>query len=223
MLHVSREAEGGVDYPTTRYEVEAVEDTAIDSSIDYNAAVREGKAIVAQQEAGQWRLGELADQVYPAYGENTLAHFAKAIGVNPDTLARYRSVYRAWSGEIPAPGPELSYSVMRELANHPQRAELVRDNPTMTKSEAAKIAREFADEQRQANPQTDEEVWREWQSDLLVLMNRLREDRWVTAPSGSGIHPQVLPALRKVAVVLAELARQLENRPAVALTDREAA
>ncbi len=84
-----------------------------------------------------------------AYREGTLKRFAKAIGISECTLGRYRDVYRAWK-DISAPGREsLSYAVARELAAHPDRAEIVRDNPDITKREAAKIRRELAPKRNQ--------------------------------------------------------------------------
>lgn len=184
------------------------EDASDGNHINFVAAVREGKAIVAQQDTGQLRLGELADKVTPIYGQSTLKRFAKAIGINPETLARYRSVYRAWA-DIPAPGPGLSYAVMRELADHPQRAELVRANPTMTKREAAKIARQFANERRA--PRSDAEVWRAWQAGLLVVVRRVRDARWSNPPRRVGVDLVLLRAIGEAARILTDLARQLEG------------
>jgi hypothetical protein len=55
------------------------------------------------------RLGALADAVAKEYGTDKLGQFAADIGINRNTLERYRSVYRDWK-EIwtnPAPEPEL--------------------------------------------------------------------------------------------------------------------
>src|SRR5262245_57280939 len=87
------------------------------------------------------RLGEILDRVKADYGQNKLKAFAKAIGANCDkTLARHRSVYRKWKGKE-APGP-ISFSVGRALQNHPDRVEIVKRNPTITKREAEKLAQE---------------------------------------------------------------------------------
>src|SRR5262245_21033514 len=87
----------------------------------YDKAVAEGRALIkelnGEERRIQMRLGELAAGVETEYGGHTLAKFAKAIGVPACTLKRYRSVWKAWDG-IEAPGP-LSYSVMRELQDHP--------------------------------------------------------------------------------------------------------
>jgi hypothetical protein len=68
-----------------------------------------------------------------------LAKFAKEIGIAKCTVDRYRTVYRAWKEKL-APGPNLpSYAVLRELATHPEREQIIRDNPNLTKSEACDI------------------------------------------------------------------------------------
>jgi hypothetical protein len=113
---------------------------------EFDDAVREAKEILARIEAehrqGQMRLGELADQVRTTYGDRSIAKFAKAIGIASCTLARYRSVYRAWDGSgIQAPGP-VSYAVPRELQNNPDRAAIVEKNPKLTKREARELEQE---------------------------------------------------------------------------------
>jgi hypothetical protein len=119
----------------------AADTSAPTDTIPFNDAVSTGKKILAQiadvTDSGQWQLGELADRVEPKYRDRTQARFAKALGIAPCTLKRYLSVYRAWKGIIGAPGPQsVSYSVLRELATHPQRAQILRDNPKITKQEA---------------------------------------------------------------------------------------
>jgi hypothetical protein len=148
------------------------------SDIDYDAAVREAKSILKQFSTGQMRLGELADKVQPKYGEQTLKRFAGEIGIAPCTLARYRSVYRAWADEIPAPGLDsLSYSVARELVPHPDRAKLIHDKPNITKRQAREIMREYREPSSGANAssppaveevEVDEKQTRDWQEGLML-------------------------------------------------------
>jgi len=105
----------------------------------YQDAVLEGKEILKQIDAaerGQLRLGELAAKLETVYGDRTLAKFAVDLGIAKCTLARYRDVYRAWR-DISAPGREsVSYAVLRELATHPDREEIIRKDPNITKREA---------------------------------------------------------------------------------------
>jgi hypothetical protein len=126
--------------PATADTNESVERIAFDD------AVAEGKAILAKIEdaqRGQLRLGELAHKiVHPTYGDRTLAKFAKELGIAPCTLKRYRDVYRAWEGKISAPG-RLSYAVLRELATHDDREQIIRDNPNMSKREAQELMRRY--------------------------------------------------------------------------------
>src|SRR4051794_17088698 len=94
-----------------------------EETIPFNDAIREGKDIIKQADKGWYRLGELAAKVQKAYGEGTLARLAKAIGMAACTLGRYRDVFRKW--ENYAPGRELPYPVLRELAAHPDRVQIV--------------------------------------------------------------------------------------------------
>src|SRR6516164_6142884 len=66
------------------------------NTINYDAAVREGKRIVAKMEREWWQLCELADGIETQYGDGTLERFAKDIGVVPCTFLRRMSVYQAW-------------------------------------------------------------------------------------------------------------------------------
>jgi hypothetical protein len=78
------------------------------------------------------------------YGDRTLKTFATAIGTVICTLERHRTVYRAWKDglkDIPAPGPKLGYAVARELAKHPDRLAIIKNNPNITKREATAIMR----------------------------------------------------------------------------------
>jgi hypothetical protein len=139
-----------------------------DPQTDFADAVREAKEIIdrseSQQRKDQMRLGELADKVvHPTYADRTLAKFAKAIRISPCTLARYRSVYRAWKG-IKAPG-RISYAVLRELADHPDRAKIVQENPRLSKREARELAQEHKGQQKKQKKQID------WFREIVVCAN----------------------------------------------------
>jgi hypothetical protein len=150
------------------------------STIPYNDAVREGKAILAEIEAaerGQLRLGELADKVEPKYKDRTLAKLAAELGVAPCTLARYRDVYRAWR-DISAPGREsVSYAVLRELATHPEREQLISKHPNLTKRGARNLMRgqETATKDKQKQTQQREDDWlrdnRRWFKEVCDIAN----------------------------------------------------
>jgi hypothetical protein len=116
------------------------------SYIKYDVAVREGKEIIANEKRGQLKLGELADNLEPKYADRTLATFAKEIGIGACTLERHRSVYRAWKDK-PAPGP-VSYAVLRALQDHPDRCNIVKENPDLTQAEARKLMRPYRTEEK---------------------------------------------------------------------------
>jgi hypothetical protein len=185
--------------------------TSSGDAVPFDDAVREAKEILdrskTQERKEQMRLGELADKVvHPKYGDRTLAKFAKAIGIASCTLARYQSVYRAWDGRgIQAPGP-VSYAVLRELQDHPDRSEIVKKNPNLSKREA----REFAqDHKGQAKKQKQKAS--DWQTaeceryfrKLMVLATDAIEAAEFTKSKHSrqairkAFEPKNLPVLRQ--------------------------
>src|SRR5262249_33567083 len=93
----------------------------------YNAAVAEGKTLVAAIKSNTMQLGELADRVKAEYGEAKLAQYAKDIGVNVATLSRWRSVYRKWKRQKEAPGP-VSASVLKALQGHPEADKVIEEH-----------------------------------------------------------------------------------------------
>jgi hypothetical protein len=143
--------------------------------INFDAAVAEGKQIVAQGESNAWRLGEIADQVEPKYGDKTLAKLAKAIGgIALCTLERRRSVYRKWK-EIPA-APPKSFAVAQELAPHPDRGRIIEAKPNITTREARKEMQEENERQQQADPNFAKEKMKKWFEDLLMHVSKVVRD-----------------------------------------------
>lgn len=119
------------------------------ATIDYDAAVVEGKEIVediaaklASAQDRRMRLGELADAVEKAYGEGRLTKYAKDIGAALCTLKRSRSVYRAWAENEAAP-PLLpkSFAVAQDLQRHPRRFEIIKKDPDITTRKARTLRR----------------------------------------------------------------------------------
>jgi hypothetical protein len=190
--------------------------------IDYDEAVAEGKQILAGIESSRgrlMRLGELADQVKKDYGGHRLKAFAKDIGIAACTLARCRSVYRAWEGkEAPAP---VSYSVMQELQDHDHRLELVRNNPNMTKREARRIMRRQQKERAQANFASHLlEEQKRWFRSVVRHAGEALRDASITDGEISPtirralrevIEPKVLPTLTEAGEALIRLAAYLEQ------------
>lgn len=183
------------------------------ASIDYEEAVHEGQQLVRRMEGSQWRLGEIADRVEPRYGKQTLARLAEEIGVDGLTLERHRSVFRAWK-DISAPGPDLSYSVMRELAAHPDRAQIVKDNPGITKREAREIVEAYR------GPAAPMMLW---QKRLLKLAREVIEQTEEQEWDASNLQPSLAPMVRRAANSLAEAANTLEKQQAEATTAVEKA
>jgi hypothetical protein len=96
-----------------------------------NDAVEEGTRLITCLDAGQMRLGEIADRLETKYGDSTLVRFAEAIGTNVNTLQNYRSVYRTWH-EDPRVISFPKFSVAKALVKHPERARIVADHPEIT-------------------------------------------------------------------------------------------
>jgi hypothetical protein len=109
-------------------------------TIPWDEAVTEGKALVARikaAESDQLRLGELAHKVvHPKYRDRTFAKYAEKLGIESNTLAHYRTVYRAYANILPPAAKLPSFEVLKVLAAHPDRAELIKAEPKMSKRRA---------------------------------------------------------------------------------------
>jgi hypothetical protein len=128
-------------------------------TIPFDDAVAEGKELkakIADAERSQLRLGELAAKLEPKYGDRTLAKFAAEIGIDKNTLNNYRTVYRAWEGKLPPGVKSPSFTVLKELQNVAERAELIKKEPTMSKrrAEVHRVLKDHPgrDEIRNENP-----------------------------------------------------------------------
>jgi hypothetical protein len=202
--------------------------TATVEGINYDEAVREGKEILAKiedAERGQLRLGELAAKVETIYSDRTLSKFAKEIGIAPCTLARYRDVYRAYEAyeDICAPGRKFSYAVLRELATLPNRAQVIRDNPKITKREAAEEVRKHKGTAKQKQDQEQADDWlkhdKRWFGNIVTSAQSIsffaeialkcppeKQREWLKA-----IEPDLVEHLRKGANRLVELVNLLDR------------
>jgi hypothetical protein len=126
--------------------------TTVANTINYDVAVREGKQIVAKMERDWRRLCELADGIETRYDDQTRQRFCAEIGVPYCTFERRMSVYQAWKS---APGPECypsCFAVARELQSHPDRFEIIKNNPNITKREASELARQYREQDAGAEP-----------------------------------------------------------------------
>jgi hypothetical protein len=92
------------------------------------------------------RLGQIADELEPKYGDATLARYAQELKMNLNTLQNCRSVYRTWH-EDPRVKQFPKFSVAKALVRHPDRAKIVEANPDITEREAIQKAKEFKERQ----------------------------------------------------------------------------
>ena len=116
--------------------------------IKFEIAVREAKKILGRIEKDEWRLGKIAANLEPKYGDQTLAKFGVRLGLKKRTIEEYRQVYLAWQDEnrgrprfLKNENRRPRFSVGRELAKHPQKAKLVKKKPDMTHREARSLMR----------------------------------------------------------------------------------
>jgi hypothetical protein len=100
---------------------------------EYEAAVEEGKAILAAIGSKQWTLGDLADTIETVYGANRLAQFAEDINFDGavSTLERCRDVCRAFPK---GRGRPRFFGVAQILATHPDRFRIVKDARTSARA-----------------------------------------------------------------------------------------
>jgi hypothetical protein len=107
-------------------------------TIDFDAAVAKGKELAKKINTNLWELGKLADEVEAKYGETTIEHLAKDIGMeHPQVLVNLRATYRAWK-DIPKDKSRdlIPFNTLRVLNAHPEREEIAALDPPPTKREA---------------------------------------------------------------------------------------
>jgi hypothetical protein len=188
------------------------------SVIDYDTALAEGKQLVAKLDAalaGKMRLGELADEIGRGYGDDRLRHFAKEIGIAACTLARCRSVFRAWKG---APAPK-SFAVAQELQAHPNRVQIIERDPDISKRKARQFRRRLDRENRLAPDHLREETKRWFRAVIQRAGETIRSAHVADGVVEPGlrqltrevVEPRLLPTLRDAAEALVRLAEYLEN------------
>jgi hypothetical protein len=137
---------------------------------DWNKLVAQGKKLVAALHSKERELGKLADGVETKYGKESLARFAEELEVKVATLNRCRSAYRAFKGTDSGSG--ASFAVLKALQAHPDRAEIIKDNPKLTKRQATAIMRTWRQVQEQDQAQEQEQD--EWLERLRNLDPQLR-------------------------------------------------
>lgn len=71
------------------------------------------------KDQSQWKLGELADRVETKYGSNSIGVFATSIGVNKNSLLRYRDVYRKFKDREINPAVSFSHHLKAAGTDEP--------------------------------------------------------------------------------------------------------
>jgi len=190
--------------PTPPSNVPTITTPAV-ATVEYEDAVIQGKAIVARLERDWWSLCALAARTKAKYGQQTTKRFFADIGFPAgahrlNVYHAWRPIFDSWNGTSD-PGPNsVSFTVLRELQAHPDRAELLKDKPTMTKEDAQRHKRTAA---KQAQADSD---WRRDNIEKQVTKIKeavadLRKFRLVKEPAHYRVLAEVVPPLERTQLV----------------------
>jgi hypothetical protein len=111
----------------------------VDKKIPFDEMIEKGRNLISSVEKSQFELGLLADKVEPKYGDQTLKHAAEELKIDYGTLKSYRTFYKKWK-DAPVRPP---FSVAKALNQHPNRADIIQENPDITVTEAVEKMREW--------------------------------------------------------------------------------
>jgi hypothetical protein len=115
-----------------------------DALVAYKTLVEEGKAASLKLGQVNWILGELASKVEKRYGEASLQRYAEDIEVKYSTLKDCRTTYLRW----PRLASRPAFSIARVLNSHPERLEIVQEQPFITKRQAELKVRQYKQERK---------------------------------------------------------------------------
>ena len=87
--------------------------------MNWEESVLQGIDARQQRDGAQWALGDLANELDTTYGDETLAKYAEAIGVERRRLMSYRTVARAFEKSVRT--ENLPWSIYERLASRPDR------------------------------------------------------------------------------------------------------
>jgi hypothetical protein len=134
----------------------------------YQEAVREGRILAESVDRNNWRLGEIADQLEPVYGDKTLERFADDIGMNYQSLKYCKATYRAWPHHNRRP---KTWSVAKALIKHPQKYHIIETEPDITVSQAILAMEQF--KERRSVGKYKDYVIHKIVADLVKIFNGL--------------------------------------------------
>jgi hypothetical protein len=172
----------------------------------------------------QMNIGKIAAHTETKYRDQTIAKLATKLGcVSACTLKRHVSVYNAWDGMgIEAPGP-VSYSVLRALQDHPDREQIVEDNPQITKREAEELRRKYEGKPKNTKSRDwKAEERKHWLRGVYSFANRygrdaeaVMRDKEVARAMRDIAEPELLAAFMSDLRVLLSLAEHLKEAEGV--------
>ena len=107
-------------------------------------AVKRAKAAIARRDKSEtrmcWIIGEMAYRLKP--GPYTINRFADSIGFSRYTVNNYRFTYKVWH-KMPQMR-EMDFNALRTLNRHPDREEIMKENPKLSRKKAVMLARRFS-------------------------------------------------------------------------------
>jgi hypothetical protein len=137
----------------------------------YEKAVKEARAIIGLVEKDLWRLAQIAYELEPKYGEQTLARFADDIGLSFSTIRYYRLTYERFGQDQNVGRPP--FWTAKELLSVPYAARIIEQYPDITRQEA----RTFAKEYRELSEEEKEELNKEREEGHKVFEELFEEIR----------------------------------------------
>jgi hypothetical protein len=108
---------------------------------EYSRMVKAAQVKLASQSQANWDLGDIALNIEPIYGEETLQRLVDDIGIEYKTLLDYRWVAQAYE-ESERSGN--SWTVHQVFAGQPDRVALVRQKSWTVREARREVSRRMA-------------------------------------------------------------------------------
>ena len=193
--------------PTADIAIATTDIATVEPDIEYEDGVNRGRAIVVRLERDWWLLCALAVRVKPKYREQTHKRFFADIGFpggerRLSVYGAWRPIIDSWAGTS-APGPNsVPFTVLKVLQSHPDRAELLKSNPTMKKEGAVKIMCRFSKKEKATSDGRRKDMERALRA--LVAAAKTAKDLELKPPTDGRL-------LKELSAKYPELAKGLAN------------
>jgi hypothetical protein len=122
---------------------ETVKPEAVPSEqADLEAAIARCKPLVTAIDANKMTVGAEAARLETTYRGKVVAKFADGLGLDPESVRRYRSVAVAYEG-VTFGETSPSFGAMAALQDHPDRVSILKANPGLKVAAAREIMRDY--------------------------------------------------------------------------------